>query len=195
MMRGLVLLTTIAIALAACSTPPRPLPVITYSPTPATLIPGAFEVVDEGALTPRRSSSVIVPEVSELYTPRFSTMVAEGLKNHLAARLTGSGDLKVRALVQTGEVIVERGAPDIAPVVGPLVSTLRQRTFIATGSIVFEVEKDGKVERSYTLRHSTRFLGSLTTDGQRAASTAGAIDQWRREAFAKADSEFLARYL
>lgn len=181
---------------AGCSTAPRPLPPLTYAPTPAaSLIAGSYQVVDEGASTPRRASSVIAAEVSELYTPRFSAAVAQGLERHLAARLSGNGSVRVRALVQPGEVIVERGAPDVAPVVGALVATLRDRTFIATGSVVFEVERDGKVERTYTLRHSTRYLGTLTTDGQRAASVAGAIDQWQAEAFAKFDSEFLGRYL
>lgn len=182
--------------LAGCGTvPARPLPISPYLASPATLLPASYEVVDEGAAVPRRSTSVISADVSELYEPRFSAAVAEGLERHLAARLSGQGAVRVRALVQPGEVVVERGAPDIAPVVGSVVAAVRARTFIANGSIVFEVERDGRVERTYTLRHSTRYLGSLVTDGQRAASTAGATEQWRREAFAKADAEFLARYL
>lgn len=190
------LLISLALALAGCgSLPPVPLPIAAYTPAPATPIEGQFEVVDEGASIPRRSTSVISADVSELYDPRFSGAVAASLRIHLAARLSGAGDVKVRALVQPGEVIVERGAPDIVPGAGPIIAALRQRTFIATGSVVFEVERAGRVERTYTLRHSTRYVGSLVTDGQRASSTAEAISLWQREAFAKVDAEFLGRYL
>ncbi|RYE66565.1 MAG: hypothetical protein EOP17_11035 [Rhizobiaceae bacterium] len=166
-----------------------------YVASAGAAVAGRFEIVDEGALTPRRSSTVVSGDVSELYTPRFTEAVSHALRIHLASRLTGQGDRKVRAVVQTGEVTVERGGIDYLPLVGGVASTVRGRTFVASGTILFEVEENGRVERSYILRHSTRFIGMLTTDAQRAAATAGAIEQWRREAFAKADAEFFGRYL
>lgn len=184
----------IALLASACASGPRQLPLPPYVAPVAPQVAGRFEVVDEGVLTPRRSSTVVSADVSELYAPRFTEAVSQALRVHLASRLTGQVDLKVRAVVQSGEVTVERGGVDYLPLVGGVASTIRGRTFVASGVILFEVEENGRVERSYILRHSTRFVGTLTTDEQRAAATAGAIEQWRREAFAKADAEFFGRY-
>ncbi|WP_420478266.1 hypothetical protein [Brevundimonas sp. FT23028] len=193
-MRSAALIVSVLLV-SACASGPRQLPLPPYVAPPAQKVAGRFEVVDEGALTPRRSSTVISADVSELYAPRFTEAVSQALRVHLSSRLTGQGDIKVRAVVQSGDVTVERGGVDYLPLVGGVASTVRGRTFVASGVILFEVEQNGRVERSYILRHSTRFVGTLTTDSQRAAATAGAIEQWRREAFAKADAEFLGRYL
>jgi len=184
------------LALSGCATAaPRAIPVSTYQPTAAPIIASSFVVVNTAGETPRRSPTTVSADVSELYSPRFSEAIADGLQAHLAARLSGSGEPTVRASVLNAEVTVERGGSDLFPIVGGIAGSLRTRTFVASGSVLLEVERGGQVERSYVLSHTTRVDGGLTTDAARGQSTAAAINQWRTEAFAKLDAEFLARYL
>jgi hypothetical protein len=184
------------LALSGCATTaPRAISVSTYQPTAAPVIASSFVVVNTAGETPRRSPTTVSPDVSEFYSPRFSEAIADGLQAHLSARLSGSGEPTVRASVLDAEVTVERGGSDFLPIVGGISATLRTRTFVASGSILLEVERGGQVERSYVLRHTTRIAGGLATDAARGQSTASAINQWRTEAFAKLDTEFLARYL
>lgn len=191
-------LTLVAfLSLGACaSVAPRPLPISSYTPPAAArMFPGNFSIRNEAGALPRRSATVVSAEVSELYEPRFADVIATSLEGYLASRLNGQGSTNVRATVQAAGVTVERGGVDVLPVVGAVAASLRNRTFVASGSVLFEVERGGRVEQSYTLQHTTRVVGGLATDQARAASTAAAIEQWRNEAFAKADADFLARYL
>lgn len=186
-MRGLILASAL---ISGCATTPAPLPIGPLAITAGPTFSANYYIVNDAGS--RRTPSANHFDFAELYSPRFSEVIVDSFGAFLDARLTKQGEPRIRVTVQEASVLPDRDGLDVAL---PITQPFRKSTVIVSARVVFELEEAGRVTRTYTLNHSTRFEAGHLTEQARARSTADAIAQWRREALDKVEQDFLHRYL
>jgi len=191
--------TIILVAFVSACASTTPLPITEYVPEQNDgQFLASYEIVNSATpMANRRRPSAYNETQPILFDlqPTYFQVIEDDLSRFLDANLAeDENGVMVRATIRDGGIHFLRNPVEVLPFVS-FATVARDRQFLATVEIFFEVEQNGRVINSYPFEYTAEVRGSSATTELMAEAVAEAIAEIRSEGFSSIRTEFLGRYL